>query len=114
MDDFRKELILDKLVKAALKRLFLKIPALGWGPIGYIVTFIVTKVAELIYDEMKLVMELKKIEFTNSKFQEEYARRTLKLKVFTENYGVNSPEYLEVKREAKEALADLVEFNVTS
>lgn len=51
--DLLKTLVWDNLVKAAIGRLFAAIPFLGWGPIGYLIGFIVTKITDYLYEVMK-------------------------------------------------------------
>lgn len=114
IEDFFKELILDNLIKASLRRLFLKIPLLGWGPFGIIITYFANKYAELFFEEMKMVVAIEKIKITNSEFESAYARASLKLHITANNYGTNSPEFKRIKHEAKEALATLVQFDIAA
>lgn len=111
---FFKELIFDNLIKASLQRLFLKIPLLGWGPFGIIITYFANKYGEIFFEEMKTIIVIKKIIITNSAFESAYHKATLKLKVYSQNYGVDSVEYQRVKDEAKKSLADLVQFIITT
>ncbi len=112
LEDLFKELILDKLIKASLGRLFSAVPMLGWGPIGIIITYFATKYGELFYEEMKLVINMEKIEITNSSFESAYHKAGVKLKLYSEQYGVDSAEYRRIRNEAKKSLADLIQFTI--
>lgn len=114
LEDFFKELILDSLIKAALKKLFTAVPILGWGPFGMIITYFANKYGEMFYEEMKKIVIIEKIKITNASFEDKYHKASLKLKLFSEEFGTNSKQYKEVKNEAKKALADLVHFDIVA
>lgn len=114
MEDFFKELILDELLKASLRRLFLKIPILGWGPFGIIITYFASKYATLLFEEINLLIDFKRVVITNESFGKAYNKAMFKLKVYSTNYGVESNEYKRIKSEAKESLADLVQFTIVT
>lgn len=114
LDDFFKELVIHNLVKASLSRLFLAVPILGWGPFGLIISYFAYKYADLFYEEMKLVIAIEKIKITNSSFEEAYNKESLRLRIYCEEYGIDSPEYKDIKNKAKKALADLVQFTIVS
>lgn len=112
LEDFLKELIVDKLVEASLERLFLAVPLLGWGPFGIIITYFAKKYATLFFEEMRDIITIEKIKITNESFEKEYHKKSLKLKIISNNYGVDSPEFQEAKNEAKESLKNLVQFDI--
>lgn len=114
IEDFLKELIVDKLVEASLQRLFLAVPILGWGPFGIIITYFAKKYAEILFNEMKYHVMVQKIKFVNASFQKEYHTKSLNLKIISKNCGPDSTEFKEAKNEAKKALKNLIHFNVTA
>lgn len=114
VEDFLKEIVLKSLIKASLRRLFLAIPILGWGPIGIIVTYFAQKYGELFFEEMKLLITIQKIKITNEAFEQAYSKASLKLRIYYEEYGADSPEYKRIENEAKESLADLIQFDIVT
>lgn len=105
------KIIFDKMVKAALGRLFAKFPFLGWGPIGWFVSFIVQKYAEEFYEETKLHIKLAEIAAVNAVAEKAHTEADVELKQIAETKGVDSPEYKEKRIEAHNRLADLVKFH---
>lgn len=105
-----KDLVLDQLVKAAIQRLFLAIPFLGWGPLGWMVTFIINKFVDFLYDELEIYIEIKKIIFKNNKLKKAFNQESIKLKVFAENFGKDSEEFKNAKENSKKVFSDFIHF----
>lgn len=106
MNDLFKRLVFDMIVKAAIKRLFIMVPALGWGPVGIVVSYLISKFADMAYDETKEYIELNMIKFKNEKHQRAFDKEFIKLKMLE---GSRNAEDIEKAiQEAQHRLADLV------
>ena len=111
MGDLFKDLVFDKLVSLALKKLFAKVAFLSWGPIGWFVTFIVNKFAKMLYEELEMHLAIQQIAFRNKSFEKEFNKESVKLKLISRDLGPESPEFLEAKNVAKKSLSNLVMFD---
>jgi len=111
MGDLFKELVFDELVKLAIKKLISKFAFLGWGPIGILTNFAVTKFAEMLYENLEEYIEMRKIAFRNKKLEKEFNKKAVHLKLISRQFEVDSPEFLEAKNEAKKALSNIVMFD---
>lgn len=106
-----KSLVWDQLVKLALSRLFAAVPLLGWGPIGWVVSWAVNWVATKIFDAVKLFIELEAIVFRNKQAQKEFETASIKLRLIAMGSGEGSPEFLAAREEHKSALSKFVRFD---
>lgn len=112
LGDLFKSLVWDNLVKAALGRLFAAIPFLGWGPVGYVVTWIVVKYTDLFYEAMKELVDLQLIVFKNELAKKEYTIAAIHLRELAKTLGDQSDEFLKAREEAKLALSKFTRFDI--
>ena len=78
-----KDLLWDNLIKLALSNLFAAVPFLGWGPVGWFVTYIVTKYSDQFYAVMEMHFDLQAIAFKNEELRLAYDSASVKLKSST-------------------------------
>lgn len=104
--DLIKVLLFDTLIKAAIKRLFIMVPFLGWGPIGIVVSFLVQKFADMAYEECKESLIMSTIKFKNEHHQAEFDKAFLKLKHIEKT--ATQKEIEDEIRKAQDALAKFV------
>jgi hypothetical protein len=98
----------NNLVKAALARLFLAVPFLGYGPIGVIVSWIVNKYAGMLFDVMHLAVDMEVISLRNEAHRKAFDKSLSILKVLAYDKGVESDEYKSARATAKENFATLL------
>lgn len=108
-----KDLVFDNLVKAAVKKVLAKIPKLiavpVFGPfVGTIVSLVITKVADLLYEGFDEWIDFKQIAFKDKELQKKYDTAATKLKIIAHEKGIDSPEFKEQRNADKSALADFV------
>lgn len=111
MQDLFKQLVWDTLVKAALQRLFLLVPFLGWGPIGTIITWLVLKYADQLYDAVALYINVELISYRNIEFGQTYAAAEMNLKQIAADKGIDSQEFQDARTVEKQALSNVVKFD---
>lgn len=105
--DYIKLLIFDVIVKAAIQRLFLAVPFLGWGPIGLVVSFYISKFADFAYAIGKeIVMDIE-FKFKNKEHQSAFDDELVKLKIL-ENDNSSEEEIENGIKKSQDRLADLV------
>lgn len=109
--DLFKDLVWDTLIKAAIQRLFVALPFLGWGPIGWFVTFIITKFTDEFYAEVQMWVNIELIEFRNQEFQKSWTVANIKLKLIARDGGIDSEEFKNEREIHKQELSNLVRFN---
>lgn len=110
LGDLFKALVWNNLIKAALARLFLAVPFLGWGPIGVVVSWVVTKIADKLYDELEMIVNLQAIALKNEIHQREFDRASMKLHIIAREKGTASSEFKNAREHAKESLSQFVRF----
>lgn len=106
--DLFKQLVWENITKAALNKLFAAIPALSWGPIGYFVTWFWGKLADYVYEEVKLYVNLEYIVFKNKILEKEFNLASVKLKIIARESGIDSEAFRSARDENKKALSNLV------
>lgn len=111
LGDIFKKLVWDSLIKFALQQLFLAVPLLGWGPIGYVVTWIATYFTDKLFVALKLAVDLEMIVLRNEEHKREYTLAALDLKHIIKEKGLNSPEFKKAREKHQEALARFVRFD---
>lgn len=109
LDTF-KELVWGSLVKAALGKLFAALPLLGWGPIGWAITWIVERYSNELYQLAKEFLKLEAIALRNEAAERAYNTASVKLKLIARSNGIESEEFRKARDEDKKALDNLVRF----
>jgi len=103
-----KKLVFEVIVNLALKQLFLALPFLAIPGLSQIVTFLLSKVAWLIYDQLEQSAEFVLIDFKTNKEKEQYQKAVDELKKALE--GQNAEQTDQAKAEFKKRLHDLIKF----
>lgn len=111
MSEIFKAVVWDSLVKAAIARLFLAAPFLGWGPVGFVVSWILTYFADMLYDAVKMAVDLEVIVLRNEAHRKAYDAAAVKLHIIAREKGIESPEFRSARDEHKVALAKFVRFS---
>lgn len=108
--DFFKTLIWDIIVAQAIKRLFVAVPFLGWGPIGFVVSSLIKRFAAMAYETSKTMLEFESISFANKEHQKVFDRQFIKLKLL-ERQGASDQQLDEEIAHAQKALSDFVLYD---
>lgn len=111
LGDLFKDLVWNALVKAALSKLFAAVPLLGWGPIGFVITWIATRYADELYDGIKLFINIELIAFRNKEFEKMYANASVKLKIIAKDHGIESEEFKNARVQNRKSLEDFARYN---
>lgn len=109
--DIFKELLWDSIIRKGLAALFAKIPLLGWGPIGYVLTFFIMKWSDQIYELVVEFIDVSRIVFKNETLQKEYDKASVRLKLVAKGFGWTSPEFEEARDANREHLSNFVRFD---
>lgn len=110
--DLFKSLVWDILVDAALKQLFAAVPLLGWGPIGYVISWAVRYFGDQVYVMIKDFVNLELIAYRNIQFGKAYAAASVNLKMIAGQKGIESQEFKDARIENKKAMANVVKFEL--
>lgn len=105
-----KKLVWDALVQAATKALFSALPALGWGPIGLLVSTFIGVFADKLYDLAKDYFDSEAILSRNSENRRLFDDSSVKLYVIAKGKGIDSPEFKEARVAHVTRLSNLVRF----
>ena len=107
-----KELVWDSIVEAVLGRLFTMVPLLGWGPIGYVISYFAVKYSDLLFEGITLFVDVTLIRIRNKEFQKAYDRASIRLMSLADDFGVDHEEFRKARDEDKRALRYLAQFNI--
>lgn len=107
--DFFKILIWDLIVENAIKKLFLTVPFLGWGPIGFVVSTLIKRFAGMAYETSKRMLEFESIAFQNKEHQKNFDRQFIKLKLL-ERQGASDSQLDSEILYAQKLLSDFVRY----
>lgn len=110
LDTF-KELVWDAVVKAVLQKLFVAVPLLGWGPIGYVISHFAVKYSDEIYAAVKMFIVVEAITLRNKSFEQAYNKASVKLHIVAKTDGIDSVSFKEARDADKKALSKFVNFD---
>lgn len=108
--DLVKVLVWNALVKAVIEKLIAALPFSAGGPIAYVIGFIVTKISDAIYSELKLWFELERILITNESIRKQWDKASIHLAVVSIDHGPESKEYRDALNENEKAFSNLIKF----
>lgn len=106
-----KDLIFDNVVKIAIQRLLLKVPLLAWGPIGYFVTIGLTRFAEVLFEVMDEMLDLKGIALNKYNLRDKYLESALTLNQIAIEKGINSEEFKKARQNDMDKFSRFIRFN---
>lgn len=107
-DDVFKELVWDVVVRAILAKVFLAVPALGWGPFGIVISWLIDTFTDEIYRSLKHSLVLEEIRFANEEHKRVFNKSIVVLRIIAREKGSDSKEFQNAKAEAKNALSRFV------
>ena len=107
-----KSLVWSNLVDLAIKKLFLAVPFLGWGPIGWVTSTIIKMFAEALFEAVHEQIDLQIIVFRKAGLRREFDRAALELKLIEREHGLESPQFKEQYEKAHEDFANFIVFRV--
>lgn len=103
-----KRLIYETVLKAVIARAIAAAPFLAWPVVNPVFVYILTKIADAIYDELKVHVTFDLIDIRTEQEQKEYDEKVLVLKVAQESQ--NEEAIRQAEAEFKEKLATLIRF----
>lgn len=107
--DSFKELAWQDVVSRAIASFVGKIPLLGWGPIGYVLTYWLTKFAIHLYDEFAKIIATDGIKFRNVAYEKVYDRASVELKIIARSGDEEA--YAAKRAEHRNSLSNIARFN---
>ena len=111
LSSFLKDVAWAALIKLATARLVAALPFLGWGPIGWITGAVVAMVGNALYDAMAEAFTMQMIQFKNESMQRQFATASVKLQLIARDFGTESVEFKNARKENVAALSKLVRFD---
>ena len=109
-EEIFKELVWNNAIDAALAALFAYCPYLNVPPLRQIINGLTKLIANTFFTYLRLVVDLSAIKLVNAEHQTAFDSASVRLRIISYNKGINSPEFLKAKEEAKIALAKFVRF----
>ena len=110
MADQFKDLIWDMVVRALLTKLLAAVPFLAWGPLAPLVSFVITQIADKIYDLIVEYIEFSSISIRNLEHRKAFDAASVKLKILARDKGIDSEEFKKAREEQRKALSQFVRF----
>lgn len=111
ISDIFKALIWDTLLTAAINALFKAVPFLAWGPLGFVVSAVIRWVGNKVFEGVDEYIDLQTIAFKKLELAQEYAKHAIELKRIAQKSGTESPEFMNARTIAQNALRDAIKFN---
>lgn len=102
------DLVWSNLITVGLESLYTAAPYLR--PFSFAISFIIKNLSDKLYEGLVLVVDLQAIIFVNEVHRAEYNKALIKLRGLAQTKGIDSPEFLEAREDAKSALAHFVRF----
>lgn len=112
LDTF-KTLVFDPMVNVVVGKVIGLAGWLAWGPISFLVTKVIVYVADVIYAELRGVINFNYIMLLNEKHHAAYVDAHLELKGIAKSKGIDSPEFKVAREKRKKALAEFVRYGAT-
>lgn len=114
MTDPFKDLIWDNVVRAALAALMAAIPFLALPGLSLLVTLVVTTFANLVYDSIRELIDLRTISLKNEEHRREFDKAAIALRLLEKDFGPDSAEYKAARERHREALAQFVRWRTSA
>lgn len=112
MNKYFKVLVWDLAVEAALQRLFLLVPLLGWGPIGYVISRAARALSEYLFQELNKGIKNFEIQFVNEEHRKAFDKSTFVLMVLDNDPIATQEQRDEALKDAQRDMAKYVLYNV--
>lgn len=108
MESWVKSLTFDVIVKAAIQRLFLAVPFLGWGPIGLVVSHYIIMFADFGYDIGREIVVGWSYKFKNEAHQAAFDDEMIKLKMIEADPSATEEDIKNAIKKAQDKMAEFV------
>lgn len=111
VEDLFQDLVWNTLVTAALNALYVAIPGLSF--LSPVINWFVKHFSEKLFEALRLTLDLKLIAFINAENRKDFDRAAVKLKILSNDYGIDSAEFKKYREDAKFALSKFVKLTGT-
>lgn len=112
LDTF-KSLIYDPLVEQLVVKTIALAGFLSWGPIAFVVSKVITWVANELYEHLSRAINFQVILLQNELHHRDYVKAAKALKEEAERNGIDSPQFREARAKHKAALSRFVRYTGT-
>lgn len=114
ISDLFKTLVWDNLVKVAINKLFAALPSWAtWGPFGTIISMVIIKAADFIYNELGEWIDVEQIAFKNNQLKKEFDNYYVNLKLIARENGELSDEFISARKDSQKHFFDFIQFGIT-
>jgi hypothetical protein len=103
-----KSLVWDAWVKIAVSRILSTLALSATGPIGWLVTTAVTKIADQLFQVIVMLADITTIKLKNAVHQAQFDSASEKLGIIFSEYGPESQEYKDAHDKEKAAFFNLI------
>lgn len=110
--DIFKSIAWEPIVSVVLKQLFTRFPVLGFGPIQWIISTLVFKFTDELYEAVRLFINLEVISFRNENFRIAFERKAVELKLVARSFGVDSEQFKEARKGFREDLKNVAHIEL--
>lgn len=110
--DAFKTVVWDSVVGAAIKALFSAAAWLNLPIISTIVTQVIRKATDKLFELLVLFVDVGNIRITNEKAREEFEESVVILAIIAKHNGIDSGDFKNMREAAREAFEDLVTYSI--
>lgn len=107
-----KSIAWEPIVSVVLKQFFMRFPILGFGPIQWIISTIVFKFTDELYEAVKVFINVEVIVFRNDNFRIAFERKSVELKLVARSFGVDSEQFKEARKGFREDLKNVAHIEL--
>lgn len=112
LDTF-KALVFDPIVKLVIGKVIGLAGFLSFGPVAFLVTKLVTYIADQLYLVLRDQVNFNYIMLANEKHHEAFVAAHLELKGIAQSKGIDSKEFKEAREKRRKALSEFVRWGAT-
>jgi hypothetical protein len=105
-----KTIIWNSFTKLAISELLASL-GIAAGPLGWIVTQVVTLISDRIYAVASMLLDLGTIKLRNAIHQAQFDNASEKLGIIAAEYDTTTPEFQKAHQDEQTAFYNLVSFN---
>lgn len=103
-----KSVVFDTARDLALAAIFVRFPYLNWFPLNAGIKWLIENYSDKLWECFADLINVTYIPLRNAELQRQFTEVALRLKEIALHSGIDSPEYLEARREHQQKFAERV------
>ncbi len=114
VEDAFKALIWDTSLQVGLAALFTYVPVLNVWPLRRVITDVVQFIGDKLFFALRELIDVSAIQLRNAVHQRAFDRAVVTLKIIAHDKGIESPEFMNARENAKIEFSKFVRFGAAA